>query len=117
MSTSAFDQSALPAASASPLMFGVLGTLVSVIGPVTLYSGYTNSGWSAVSVIIGILLCGVAGVFCGVSSRSSILKAGKSLPSGARLLSGFSIIGGSFAIGVVLLIAMVLGLLMVLSPR
>lgn len=115
----ALDQSVLRVTSARfpSLVLSVLGSVVSMFGSIGIYAGSLNNEWLQAPVIIGIFLCGVVGLVCGVWVHSSTMRTGGSLSGVERVLAGVSVVMGSLAVGVVLMIVAVLSLMAFISAR
>lgn len=113
------EQHVLPVTTprVSSMMLGALGSVVSLLGSVALYAGSVRNDWSSVPVVIGIFLCGVVGLYCGVSVQGSSARSGVRQTGAERFLAGVSIVAGSISVGVVLLVLFVLGLLVVIASR
>jgi hypothetical protein len=113
------DQHVLPVTTPrfSTVLLSAFGAVVSLIGSVAIYAGSVRNDWSSVPVVIGIFLCGVVGLYCGVSVRGSSARSGVQQTGAERFLTGVSIVSGSLSVGVVLLVLFVMGLLVVIASR
>jgi hypothetical protein len=113
------DQNVLPVVTvkASSVWRSALGAAVSLLGSVALYAGSVRNDWSSVPVVFGIFLCGVVGLYCGVSARGSSARSGVRQTGAERVLTGVSLVAGTASVGVVLLVLFVMGLFVVLAAR
>lgn len=114
------DQNVLPSvtvAAPSSVLLTSLGAAVSSLGSVALYAGSMRYDWSSALVVIGLFLCGVVGLYSGVSARASSMRSGVPQTGTERLLTGLSIVAGSISVGVFLMVLMVMGLFVVLASR
>lgn len=113
------DQNAVAAVTdtSSSVHKVVLGTVLSLFGSVAIYAGSVRYDWSSVPVVIGIFLCGVVGLYCGVSARTSSARNGSPQTGTERFLMGVSLVAGFACVSIALMVLMVLGLFVVLSSR
>lgn len=113
------DQHVLPVTTPrfSPVLLSAFGAVVSLIGSVAIYAGSVRNDWSSVPVVIGIFLCGVVGLYCGVSVRGSSARSGVQQTGAERFLTGVSVVSGSLSVGVMLLVLFVMGLFVVIASR